>query len=138
MQSKKLAKRQARKGLLYEKAVARELRRRLDSFGPEGELFVGQWFSFKDKHGQQLAQPDAYILLPTRVILFEAKITQCELADWQITCLYGPLLQHYYARPILGVQVCHNLAYNPPLETFDPASLVDDSRLGPWTWQYVE
>ena len=52
-----------------------------------------------------MAQPDFYAISPSRIILFEAKLSQTETALAQLQLLYSPLLEHIYSRPILRVQV---------------------------------
>ncbi len=94
----------------------------------EGELFSGTWISFRDANGYGYAQTDHYIL-GEAVLLVECKLTQNTDADGQLRFLYKPLLEHIYKRPVLMVQACKNLRWDPgPLEIQHPRERLEDKR----------
>lgn len=94
-----------------------------------GTLYRGQWITFTDANGPGFAQPDYFILQPEQVLLFECKLTQTEEAWRQLRSLYGPLLAHIFERPIISVQVCHNLTSTPPIIITSPSSSKDGAIL---------
>ena len=124
-----------KRGRSYERKVARALKREKGKYG--GELFIGQWLLFRDKHGYGRAQPDAYILRPDLVVLIECKLTQTEDAEPQLLKLYLPLLRELYSRRVVCIQACHNLRYAPKKLIEDPIELINLPRTGVWTWHYI-
>lgn len=96
-------------GLAYERKFGKRLRARQARFGFPGEIFSGQWFRFKDAGGFGFAQPDFYILRADHIILFECKLTGKDEAWRQLRDLYSPLLEEFYSRPVICVQVCKNI-----------------------------
>ena len=124
-----------KRGRGYERKVARYLKREKDKY--EGELFVGQWLLFKDKHGYGKAQPDAYILRPDLVVLIECKLTQTDDVVPQLLQLYLPLIRQLYSRKVVCIQACHNLRYAPKKQIKDPMELIEVPRPGIWTWHYI-
>lgn len=124
-----------KRGRSYERKVARALKREHDKF--EGELFIGQWLLFKDRHGYGKAQPDVYIVRSDLVVLIECKLTQTENAIPQLLSLYLPLIKELYHRPVVCIQACHNLRYVPKKLIEDPMELIKNPRPGVWTWHYI-
>lgn len=124
-----------KRGRGYERKVARALKREKDKLG--GELFIGQWLLFKDRHGYGRAQPDVYILRPDLVVLIECKLTQTESVIPQLLNLYLPLIRGLYSRRVVCIQACHNLRYVPKKLIKDPIELIDKPRPGVWTWHYI-
>lgn len=105
---------------------------------PNEGLYVGQWLQFIDFAGRGMAQPDAYLIRPKSVILFEIKLTQCKSGLLQIGQLYRPLLRHIYSRPVVGVLVCKNLIYSPGEWLIDgPEQLLDTTSEDIFTWHQL-
>lgn len=82
-------------------------------------LHEGRWIFFEDSNGRGFAQPDFFVALKGRVIVFEAKLSQCESGLAQIDGLYRPLLRHLSGLPVVGVMICKNLYVSPYLEISD-------------------
>ncbi len=116
------------KGLAYQRQVEKEL----------ASLWAGvrsgQWFLFFDAFGRGHAQPDAFVVFPTHVLLFEIKLTQTHEAFLQMAQLYSPILEHVYKRPIMTVQICKILRYEPesPVSGKELTGLL----LGNHTWHF--
>lgn len=82
-----------------------------------------------------MAQPDAYLVGPHSVVVFEIKLTQRDSALTQIGQLYRPLLQHIYRLPVVGVVVCKNLVYSPGRFMIEgPHDVVDRVDEQIFTW----
>lgn len=77
----------------------------------DAEIFHGQWIRFKDSLGFGHAQPDHYVVMSDRVLLFEDKLSQTVEARAQCLGLYVPLLQFIYKRPVCAIQVFKNWRY---------------------------
>jgi hypothetical protein len=76
----------------------------------EAQIFHNQWIRFEDSNGIGYAQPDSYLVLKSRVILFECKLTETLAGYSQIEKLYKPLLLAIYQRPIILILTCKNLS----------------------------
>lgn len=122
-----------RKGIYYEKRVSRHLKRWAHEKGVE--LLVGQWIRFEDVNGRGFAQPDAFTVLPTLVVVFEAKLTQADGAEAQCEQLYRPLLEYIYKRPVVTCQVFRNIRYSSSREVAHPNDLI--GRTGHWCWHHL-
>lgn len=93
--------------MTYEKKVGRFLKRRF------ANIVLSPWFAFTDDNGRGYAQPDALLICPDRVVIFEAKYTQRGSGYTQISLLYAPIIEHVYRKPFVGVQVCKVLQTSP-------------------------
>lgn len=101
-------------GVAYERKFAREARRQYGA-----SAVSGQWLRFTDDAGLGLAQPDTYALLPERIILFECKLRETDLA-WPQLHFYAQLLEALLRRPVTQIQVCKILtACRNPVRDFD-------------------
>ena len=105
--------------------------------GDKVTIVAGQWFSFTDDVGFGMCQADYYLMYPKFIILLECKLTQNDGAAEQMTKLYMPILKMIYGLPVIPVQVCKNLRYNPPDLLADISSLIKAPRHGVWTWHYL-
>ncbi|KKM17739.1 hypothetical protein LCGC14_1672780, partial [marine sediment metagenome] len=124
-------------GIAYEKVVGRELKRLVRNGDLDGELILGQWILFCDINGVGWAQPDAYVLMEDKIILFEAKLTQSDSAVPQLLSLYLPLLRQIYNLPILCAQVCHNLRYVPKKLVESPQEILANPGPGVFVWHFI-
>lgn len=89
----------------YEKRVQKALRQ-LDI----GNVVCNQWIEYWDQNGPGAAETDAFIVLPSRVILFDAKLT-AKWAYWpQLELCYAPLLEKIYDRPVHSAQIGRNVS----------------------------
>jgi hypothetical protein len=84
---------------------------------------IGTWLRYRDWAGEGICQPDFYVPETGRVLVFEAKLTECREA-WQQLAKYGALLEAMYGVPACRVMVCRNLRWtgNPIV---DPRQAVD-------------
>lgn len=92
-------------GKTYEKRVFAELEALRAEGKLRGELLISPWFYFEDWGGRGFAQPDAILVQPHRVVIFEAKLRCNSTAHDQLNLLYGPLCERFFGRPWVGVQV---------------------------------
>lgn len=84
----------------YEKRVQKHLRT-LDL----GKVHCNEWIEFWDANGPGSAEPDMFLLFPSRVVLFDAKLS-AKAGYWpQLEGLYAPLLEHIYERPVVSAQI---------------------------------
>ena len=70
---------------------------------------TGKWIEFQDRNGYGYAQPDFFVVKNSHVLVFEAKLTQCQDGYSQLTSLYCPLLEELCSLPAVGVVVCKGL-----------------------------
>lgn len=126
-----------RRGLAYERKVARRFKHWLDSQVLSGELIHGQWYSFTDANGHGYAQSDILLIQPEQVLLVECKLTQSRDAIPQLLGLYLPLVKHIWQRPVLCVQCCHNLVKPTRRMISHPRELLEKPRIGVFTWHFL-
>ena len=126
-----------KRGIAYEKVVARELRRQQESGSLSGELFISQWILFADSKGTGWAQTDIYIIMEKIILLIECKLTQTDSATPQLLSLYLPLLRKIYNMPIICLQVCKNLRYVPKKFVESPQEFLQFPSPGVSTWHYI-
>lgn len=94
----------AAKGKAYENKVSALLTRLQAEGTLSGDLWLGPWFRFEDANGIGLAQPDALLETPTKIVIFEAKLKQTIAAAPQIR-LYGQLASALLGKPWVGMQI---------------------------------
>ena len=104
-------------GLAFERKMEARLRERWPA------LTYHQWIEWADAFGTHVCEPDAYLVLPDRVVLFEMKLTASAYGVSQMADLYAPLLSHIYGgRPVTSVLVAKSLAPGVPgpfIDTLD-------------------
>lgn len=76
-------------------------------------LIYHQWIQWSDALGTHVCEPDAFVPLVDRLILFEMKLTASLHGVAQLD-LYAELLARIYARPVVRVLVCKSLAPGVP------------------------
>ena len=120
-------------GKTYERKVGKAVSRLVSRGHLDGDIFAEQWIQFRDAHGLGHAQPDIYIVQEDRILLLECKLTQTGRAWDQMKKLYVPLLSLIYELPVVSVQVCKNLR-------FEPDNLIEDLREAEsvHTWHFLE
>ena len=121
-------------GLRYEAANARYLQRLF-----RGNVENSRWIHFEDgDQGLGWAQPDHFVLATDKVVIFESKLTQTVQGDVQLKKKYGPLLEFYFKRPCVLVQVFRNIVEQPEY-VFDVSMLAavkpDPKRV--WHWHRI-
>lgn len=118
-------------GIAYEKRVGRQIRA---EFGDSWEIKTSQWIEFEDSQGSGWACPDLYMIRDDLVVCVESKLTQTKAAERQLLKLYLPLLLRIYARKVVCVQSCRNLITAPEKEITKLQEIIDNPRIGMWTW----
>jgi hypothetical protein len=93
-------------GLRYQKKIEGWLQRH---YG--GAAHIGEWLRYEDASGRRWCQPDAWVVGTGKVAVFEVKLRHAELAWWQLTQLYAPLLHQLYGMPVVPVEIVHS--YDP-------------------------
>lgn len=94
------------RGKAYEARALRFFRR---SVGAGIELQSRKWISYEEPLGRlRAAQPDCFVVLSSRVVVLEIKLTRCLEAFLQIERLYFPLLSELFQLPLSGVCVFRN------------------------------
>ena len=127
------------RGRAYENRAVRTLRKYgTKASVPEGTH--GQWLDFTDLNGPGCAQPDYYITLRTKLLVFEFKYSRTRIAERQLCGLYGPLLFDLYHLPLVLVSCFYNSG--PGYKAFpkSPYSLEDCIGLPDFTfneWHFL-
>jgi hypothetical protein len=98
------------KGIRYEKSFGKSLTKRQGAGAFPGTLCLGQWFRYADTGGNGCAQPDAYIVGDSGILLFECKLSYTPAAWPQLEELYKPILEFHYELPVACIQVCRNVS----------------------------
>ena len=111
--------------------MGRELSRRFP------EVHSGQWIEFQDRNGHGFAQPDHYIVLPDKVLLFECKYSQVEEGLVQIGQLYKPLLRDIYKLPVVGILVCKVLRWECKWLIAEPEEVLKGTSENIYTWHWI-
>lgn len=97
-------------GLKYEaRAISH-----LTALFPPGDLRYHLWIEYLDDNGLSWAEPEAVVIRPTELILFEVKLTGCQYGLEQMRDLYAPLLSSIFLRPVRGLQVCRAVCRSTP------------------------
>ena len=95
------------RGMTYERKFQRMVSSSLPSIA---QWHHNQWIEFEDTIGHGFAQPDSYLVLKSRIICFECKLTETLSGYSQLSGLYAPLLREIYSRPIILILACKNLS----------------------------
>lgn len=104
------------KGLAYEKLIAKAL--------PKARQNV--WVQFCDANGEGYCCPDFVLKLDGRIVILEAKLTDCPEAYSQLSKLYIPVFQHLLRTDdVRGVVIAHNLHRNSLPPAFDIPSALE-------------
>lgn len=85
-------------------------------------LIYHQWIEWADATGVHRCEPDAYLVLPDRIILFEVKLTASQYGVAQACDLYAPLLHLLYGKPVVSILLAKSLAPaipGPFIDTLD-------------------
>lgn len=101
-------------GIAFQNKLGRYLARQIDLRRLEGKLYSDLWIMFKDRNGEGFAQPDHFLLQPTRIVLIECKLTQNDAAWPQLYGLYKPLVEHLFKRPAICVQAFRRMRVEEP------------------------
>jgi hypothetical protein len=97
-------------GIRYERSFGKYLIKRQEAGAFPGTLHLGQWFYYGDSCGTGMAQPDAYVVGETSILLFECKLSYTPIAWPQLRDLYKPILEFHYELPVACIQVCRNVS----------------------------
>jgi len=118
--------------MAYERRVGRTLSRCF----PSAKL--GQWIRFCDAQGTGFAQPDCYVALAEKVLVFESKLSSSQDGLGQIAALYRPLLRHIFRKPVVGVMVVKYLYADPgELEISSPLEALAKKEEELLVWQFL-
>lgn len=96
------------RGEAFERRVVAALETRLPGLAHQ------RWIAFEDANGKGLAEPDAYLVRPQGVLIFEIKLTACRYGHEQLQGLYGPLLSQLFSRPVRCLQIARALHAEHP------------------------
>lgn len=119
-------------GKTYEKRVGEFLRNRGYSFRS------GVWIDYEDDNGVGYAQIDHLLILPDRLCIVEAKLSQTCNAELQIRELYRPLLKLITGGGLIqGVQVCKNLYTEPQLPVRNIEEVLATTSEEIFTWHFL-
>jgi hypothetical protein len=99
-------------GLTYERRIGKVLR----AWWPE--LQSGTWFEWPGG----CCQVDHFVVLSSVVLLFECKLKETDAA-WPQIEKYRKVLESYFGRPVVGIQVCKYLTFGKRL-TLHPKLVV--------------
>lgn len=96
------------------------------------QLKLNPWFT----DGIHFRSPDALILLPSRIIVLEAKLTFKVYGDSKLYYEYGPIVSAVFNLPVTLVQVT-----SWPRKQKPDAELLDDVLAlpvgGPFLWHWI-
>jgi hypothetical protein len=103
---------------------------------PQVKLNYHQWIEYSDANGPGYCEPEAWIELKDRVILFECKLTGGVAGRMQLEGLYAPLLEALLGKPVHCLLVCKWTTPDTPGPFF---ACVEDfmrsgARFGTWHW----
>lgn len=108
-------------------------------------VVLGQWFYYVTRRERHYCQPDAIIFdgpiteRPRCITIVEMKIRWTELAWWQLTKLYAPVVEHFYQPQELRL-LCLTRSFDPATVVPGPVSLLErieekSSTLGVFLWR---
>lgn len=100
-------------------------------------LLIHQFIRYCDANGWGFAEPEAYLVGPREVVLFEVKLTDRETAWTQVEGCYAPLLEALYARPVRSAIIARALRGRPsaPLYADVGAFVRSEARRGVVAWR---
>lgn len=103
-------------------------------------LLRGQWFTYWDETGQRWAQADQILVTPWKVVVFECKLTQSDMARAQLAG-YGRLVQEVWPTlEVVLVEVFKNLVAPIPRKR-EVGSLAQvlqrDPAEDPYLWHWL-
>lgn len=125
------------KGKIYERAIARRLKRLIDEGKIPAELRTNQWFSFEDANGFGYCQTDHYLLLPGFIVLIECKLTQSDQAEDQLDKLYRPILEKIYGVPVVCVHCFKNMRRHPANRIDEIEEIIFKPKRGIWNLHWT-
>lgn len=102
----------------------------------KGEIYIGAWIHFVDANGRGYAQPDQFLVLEDKIILFETKLTETDTAKEQTMELYVPLLERIFARPVVACEVFRN--FRGPTATVKGLDELLGKSGGFWKFNWIE
>lgn len=100
----------------FQQILTSSIRRLIKEYELDCAVESERWINSSGK----LCQPDFFLVLPTRVILFEAKLSFTLQGIEQLLNQYAPALGAIYHRPVVCIQICKNL--KPDAERFESVS----------------
>lgn len=112
------------------------MKRELETRWGNLDIHYHEWIRFHDANGTGHAEPEAYLVLKDRIVLFEAKLTGGIAGKMQMEGLYKPLLENIYRRPVVCLMICKNVAPDTPHPRYDsPEAFMSSGRpFGVWHW----
>lgn len=118
------------------KAYESRALRYLDRASGTTQLQKRRWIGYEEPAGRlRAAQPDAFVVLNDRVLVFEVKLTRCLEGILQLETLYFPLLRKLYGLPPCGVLVFRNpgsVFSTPGCRSFKDALSVPTNCISEW------
>lgn len=113
--------------------MVKELRSRLPV-----DVIHHQWIAFHTEESGKIqwAEPEGWIELKDRVILFECKLTGGPHGRLQMEALYKPLLEHLLKKPVFCLLICRHLTPMTPGPFFTgPVEFaLSQEPFGTWHW----
>jgi hypothetical protein len=97
-------------------------------------FFSGSWYKYKDNAGLGYCQTDFELHLDEYIIVLECKLTQTNKAKLQLLYLYKPILEWFFEKEIILVQVCRTMKTEPDWRLRNLRDLVTRPRNRYWTW----
>lgn len=95
-------------GLAYQHKFTKLLERRASSYGWEA-ILVEPWIRYEDANGDGLASPDAVLIRPGHLAVFEVKLSWTPAAAEELQLLYAPLCRDIWNDcDIRLIEVFHN------------------------------
>lgn len=119
--------------MTYEKKAVEELKRRYSS---KVKVHYHQWIEYTDASGSHYCEPEAFIVLADRIILFEVKLTGGIAGRMQMEGLYRPLLEHIFSRPVHCLLICKWTTPDTPGPFFlsPDQFMLSGALFGTWHW----
>lgn len=121
------------KGVTYEKKAVRELKERF----PAAAVQYHRWIHYvESRNGSGYCEPEVFIELKDRLILFEMKLTGGPAGRMQLEGLYKPLLEHLFRKPVFCLLVCKWTTPATPGPFFNSPEefMLSGAPFGTWHW----